>query len=169
MAPSAAAPVPARPVTATAAPVEVDDSGPELQSFNDVIALVVMKRDARLRVLLEEEVSLVRYEPGKIDIHLLPNAPRELANELREKLNAWTGRKWMVAVSAKPGARPVGEVRRAEKASLVEAARADPFVQRLLSEFPQAEILEVRDVALPEDAFLIENPDSEPDEESAAG
>ena len=154
---------------AAPAPPESDSDSPELTSFEDVVALVSMKRDARLRLALEDDVSLVRYEPGKIDLHLLPKASSELANELREKLNAWTGRKWMVAVSAKPGARPLGEVRREEKARLVEAARADPFMQKLLGEFPEAEILEVREAALPEDAFAIENPDSEPDEESAAG
>jgi DNA polymerase-3 subunit gamma/tau len=42
-------------------------------------------------VHLEEHVSLVRFDPaGSIELHLLAGAPKELANELREKLNAWT-------------------------------------------------------------------------------
>ncbi|KAB2848748.1 MAG: DNA polymerase III subunit gamma/tau [Hyphomicrobiaceae bacterium] len=164
-----AIPAQAPPMAPAVAAPDTGGEGPELNSFEDVIAFVAAKREARLRVLLEEDVSLVRYEPGKIDLHLLARAPKELANELREKLNAWTGRKWMVAVSAKPGARPIGEARREAKARLVEEARAEPFMKKLLGEFPEAEIVEVRDVALPEDAFAIENPDSEPDEESAAG
>ena len=46
------------------------------------------------------------FEPaGHIELHLLPGAPKELANELREKLNAWTGKRWMVALSKTPGER----------------------------------------------------------------
>ena len=57
------------------------------------------KRDARLKVMLENNVILVRYEPGQIDLYLLAGAPRELANELREKRNNWPVRKWIVALA----------------------------------------------------------------------
>ena len=102
---------------------ETSDTGsPEatvrpLNTFADVIALVGEKRDARLKIHLEDNVSLVKFDAtGAIDIFLLPGAPKELANDLREKLNRWTGRVWVVVLSKAAGETPVGEVNRARKA-----------------------------------------------------
>ena len=76
------------------------------------------RREAKLKVHLEEHVSLVKFDPaGSIELHLLPGAPKELANELREKLNAWTGKRWMVALSKTPGEPTIGEVQRERAAA----------------------------------------------------
>jgi DNA polymerase III subunit gamma/tau len=117
---------------------------PEFVTFTDVVNFVGIKRDARLKVMLEDNVSLVRFEPGQIDLYLLPGAPRELANELREKLNQWTGRKWMIAISREPGAKSLGEARREREDAELASAMRDPLVRDMLAHFPDAEILGVR-------------------------
>jgi DNA polymerase-3 subunit gamma/tau len=120
------------------------------RSFADVIALAGARRDARLKVHLEEHVSLVKFDPaGSIELHLLPGAPGEIANELREKLNAWTGRRWIVALSYAAGARPVGEMEREREAAELEAVKRHPAVQAVLQHFPGAEIKTVRKVPSP--------------------
>ena len=79
---------------------------PIVRTFAEVVALASARREAKLKVHLEEHVSLVKFDPaGSIELHLLAGAPKELANELREKLNAWTGKRWMVALSKAPGER----------------------------------------------------------------
>jgi DNA polymerase III subunit gamma/tau len=114
-------------------------------TFADVIELVGRHRDARLKVHLEEHVSLVRFDPaGSIDLHLLPAAPREVANELREKLNKWTDRRWIVAVSATMGEPPLGEVRRRHAAEELDAIARHPVVKAVLEKFPDAKIAGVR-------------------------
>jgi len=114
---------------------------PVLRSFADVVALAGERREAKLKVHLEEHVSLVRFEPaGSIELHLLAGAPKELANELREKLNAWTGRRWMVALSKAPGERTLGEVERERKAAEISEIRNHPAVAAVLQHFPDAEI-----------------------------
>src|SRR5262245_61067194 len=91
---------------------------PLLLSFADVVRLAGKRREAKLKVHLEEHVSLVKFDPtGSIELHLLPGAPRELPNELREKLNLWTQGRWMVALSKSPGERPRGESERARAAA----------------------------------------------------
>ena len=59
-----------------------------------------------------EQVRLVQFKPGTIEINPLPHAPRELGQELMRKLKAWTGRVWMVAVGDQEGAAPLGVQRR---------------------------------------------------------
>ncbi|MDP4361088.1 hypothetical protein QR510_31130, partial [Escherichia coli] len=75
-------------------------------------------------------VSLVKFDTaGGIELHLLAGAPRELPNELREKLNAWTGRRWMVALSNTAGQPAIGEVRRAREAAELADIQKHPAVE----------------------------------------
>ena len=129
-----------------------------LNTFADIVALARDKRDAKLMIALEDQVSLVRFDgaAGAIDLYLLPGAPAGLANDLREKLNKWTGRRWVTMLSKTPGERPLGEVRRERDALEREALRKHPAVAAVLEVFPDAEI-NVRPL------------DSIPDDDSATG
>jgi DNA polymerase-3 subunit gamma/tau len=114
-------------------------------SFADVVRLAGKRREAKLKVHLEEHVSLVKFDPaGSIELNLLPGAPKELANELREKLNLWTQGRWMVAVSTTPGEPPLGEAERARAAAEIAEIRKHPAVAAVLQQFPDAEISSVR-------------------------
>ena len=116
------------------------------RSFADVITLAAERRDAKLKVHLEEHVSLVKFDAhaGSIDLFLLPGAPGQIANELRERLIAWTQRRWVVLLSKEAGARPIGEVRREREAAELAALKTHPAVKAVLDEFPDARIAEVR-------------------------
>ena len=121
------------------------------RSFDAVIALASERRDMMLKLQLEDRVSLVKFDcaAGSIDLFLLPGAPAQLANELREKLNAWTQRKWVVVLSKAAGDRPRGEVRREREAAELETLKAHPAVKAVLDQFPDAKIAEIRELSLP--------------------
>lgn len=116
-----------------------------LNTFADVVALAGDKRDAKLRITLEDSVSLVRFDgaQGAIDIFLLPGANPDVGNDLREKLNKWTGRRWIVALSKTRGERPIGEVRREREAADLAALKTHPAVKAVLAAFPDADITPV--------------------------
>jgi DNA polymerase-3 subunit gamma/tau len=132
------------------------------RTFAEVVALVGTKRDAKLKIHLEDHVSLVKFDAvaGSIDIFLLPGAPPELANDLREKLNGWTTRRWVVVLSKEAGQPAIGEVRRAREAAELEQLKALPAVRAVLQAFPDAK-MEVRRIAGSET-------DTEDDKESEA-
>ena len=117
-----------------------------IRTFSDVVSLVGDRRDVRLKIKLEEQVSLVKFDAasGAIDLFLLPGAPSEIANDLREKLNAWTGRRWMVMLSKVRGERPLAEVRREREAAELAAIKAHPAVAAIFAEFPDAKITDIR-------------------------
>jgi DNA polymerase III subunit gamma/tau len=112
--------------------------------FEELIALAEEKRDLPTRTALERDVRLVRFEDGNLDIALEPGAPRSLVHELSRKLAEWTGRRWLVVVSAEAGAPSLRAQLEAQRSELVRGVRADPLVQAVLSRFPGAEILDVR-------------------------
>jgi DNA polymerase-3 subunit gamma/tau len=114
---------------------------PAPRSFGEVVALAGARREVKLKDDLEERVSLVKFDAaGSIELHLLPGAPKELGNELREKLNRWTGKRWVVALSNAPGERPLGEAQREREAAELREIQSHPAVAAVLQQFPGAKI-----------------------------
>ncbi len=130
-------------------PGEQEPPRPEPRSFEDVVALAEAKRDLKLKHALVEQVRLVQFKPGTIEINPLPHAPRELGQELMRKLKAWTGRVWIVAVSDEEGAAPLGQQRREKDAREIEKVREHPAVKQVMQHFPGARIAAVRPVDKP--------------------
>ncbi len=115
-----------------------------------MVALAEAKRDLKLKHALLEQVRLVHFKPGNIEVNPLPQAPRDLTQELMKKLKAWTGRVWIVAVSDEAGAPPLGTQRRERDARDIAAIREHPKVKEVLQHFPDARIAAVRPTARPE-------------------
>ena len=113
-------------------------------SFEELIALAADKRDLQTKAALERDVRLVHCEDGKLEIALEPGAAKTLVNDLSRKLGQWTGKRWMVVVSAEPGAPTVKSQLDARQAALERGVRADPLVKAVLERFPGAEIVGVR-------------------------
>jgi DNA polymerase-3 subunit gamma/tau len=140
---------------------ESREPSPELRSLEDVVALAESKRDLKLKHALLEQVRLVHFKPGNIEVNPLPQAPRDLTQELMRKLKTWTGRVWIVAVSDEKGAEPLGVQRREREAREIEAIREHPAVKEVMQHFPGARIAAVRPAPEPEQETAA--PD-EPDE-----
>jgi len=117
-----------------------------VSSFADVVNLVAQKRDAKLKMHLEDHVSLVRFDgaAGAIDLKLLEGAPPRIANDLRENLIRWTGRQWMVMLSSEDGQEPIGTVKRRRVQEKLDALKAKPAVAAVLEAFPDAKVVETK-------------------------
>lgn len=158
--PSAAAPLRAPPSTpgpqaqarrTDPQPVEaVAQPEVALRSLTDIVALAEANRDIKLKVELKKHVRLVRLEPGRLDVSLTDDAPKMLLNELTTKLQAWTGRKWMVALSREEGGQTLAEQETAKREDALADARSDPTVAAVLSRFPGARITDIRIPDAPE-------------------
>ena len=134
-----------------------------LKTFEDLVALAAEKRDVATKSALERDVRLVRFEDGKLEIALEPSAAKTLVGDLSKKLAEWTGRRWMIAVSAEAGAPPLRAQAEMRKAELKNDVRSDPLVRAVLTRFPGAEIVEVRPPAAAPTATADDMP---PDNES---
>jgi DNA polymerase-3 subunit gamma/tau len=122
-------------------------SGPRLLRFEDVVAMADARRDILLKSALEREVHLVRFEEGRIEMRLAQGGRSSLANDLSAALTAWTGCRWIVALSQEEGAPTLAEGARMATETRRENAAADPFVREALTRFPGAEIVDVRETA----------------------
>jgi DNA polymerase-3 subunit gamma/tau len=133
------------------APATIDAADAEaaeirvVRNFEELIALAVENRDLSIKSALERDVRLVRFEDGKLEIALESSARKMLIGELSKKFSEWTGRRWMVAVSAEAGSPSIRTQTEMRKAELKDTVRGDPLVQAVLTRFPGAEIVEVRE------------------------
>ncbi|WP_428699217.1 DNA polymerase III subunit gamma/tau [Stappia sp.] len=134
-------------------------------SLADCAALAAEKRDIRLKVEIERQMRLVRFEPGRIEIQPVRDADPDLAGRLGRKLSEWTGRRWIVTVSRTEGRPTLHEEREETQRQLISDAKAEPAVAALLATFPGAKVVDVR-VSTAEDTPLDMAPvedDTDPD------
>ncbi|KQP42173.1 DNA polymerase III subunit gamma/tau [Methylobacterium sp. Leaf106] len=124
-------------------------AGPRLARFEDVVAMADERRDIGLKMALEREVHLVRFEEGRIEFRLADGGRQSLANDLARSLDAWTGQRWIVALSKEVGEPTLAYKARAALESRHENAAAHPLVREVLARFPGAQIVDVRDKAPP--------------------
>ena len=115
-----------------------------LNSLADIAALAAEKREIRLKLAIERQMRPVKFEQGRIEIALVPNADREMVQELAKKLSDWTGSRWLVIVSREEGGATISEGREAAQTQLLDDARSDPLVAAVMRRFPGARIVDVR-------------------------
>lgn len=115
-----------------------------IDRFEDLVALATEKRDIMMKRALESEMRLVRFEDGKLEFAPVSDAPHNLASEIGRKLQEWTGRRWIIAVSSEKGSDTLREVADRETATVLADAKSDPLVQAVLAQFPGARVIDVR-------------------------
>jgi DNA polymerase-3 subunit gamma/tau len=136
------------PSGAAAAPALAPDTSlARFATFPAVVDLIRANRDVRLLVDVETYVRLVRYAPGRIEFEPAPDAPRDLAATLSQRLQSWTGARWGVSIVAGGGAPTVLEERGAAQRAAEDEARKNPVVQAIFAFFPAAKFRAVRTVA----------------------
>ncbi|MFP6688934.1 MAG: DNA polymerase III subunit gamma/tau [Alphaproteobacteria bacterium] len=119
--------------------------GADITCLEDIVALAGQHREVDLRHWLVSDVHLVRFSPGHIELRQNEIVLEPMAGELGEKLQAWTGRRWMVALSEEPGEPTLEERAAAKVAAKLRAAEDDPLVRQVLKIFPDAQISGLRE------------------------
>ncbi len=113
-------------------------------TFQRVIDLIAANRDQLLKEQVMSGVRLVSYQPGRIEFEPSPKAPADLAQRLGQRLQSWTGVRWVVSVTSEGGAPTMREAEEAEIEALKEEAKQDPTVAAILNVFPNAQIGELK-------------------------
>ncbi|MEO3384808.1 DNA polymerase III subunit gamma/tau [Mesorhizobium sp. CAU 1741] len=153
----------ARPEIEPAPSMPEPEAKARINAIADIIALADANRDMRLKVMLKQYVRPVRIEDGKLEVALTGDAPKTLLNDLSNRLQDWTGRRWVVSLSREQGGSTLAEVEAAKRETAFLDARSDPAVAAILSRFPGAKIIDVRIPDAPEVDELDEPANQLPD------
>jgi DNA polymerase-3 subunit gamma/tau len=133
-----------------------------LDSFDAVVELFKAKKEGILLTHIMNDVHLVRFEPGRIELRPTEKAPANLTNRMTACLNEWTGTRWFISVSGDLGAPTLKQQAQAHEAEMRRRAAEHPLVKAVLDAFPGATIDSVRDLTTPE-----AKPESDADEDAA--
>ncbi len=136
---------------------------PVLQSFNDVLALIEQRRDIALRLDVERFVRPVSFRPGAIEFEPAPGAPANLAQRLVSRLKEWTGQPWLIAAQGGGGAESLWERQKREEGETRDEVGTDPFVRAVMAAFPGTEIIQIRNLPVPDLAPLDETTGTDDD------
>jgi len=117
----------------------------DLKSFEDIIELVKLNKNIRLQYDLENNVSLVSFERGKIELNILNNDEKILFT-LSNKLQEWTHEKWLVVSSSLQGKKTIKEVRDDEEFELQSLIKEHPIYKKAIMEFDTVEISSIEEV-----------------------
>jgi len=121
-----------------------------VSDFAGIVALAGEKRDIRFKDSLERFVRPITVADGRIEMALEQGADPAIANELSRKLEQWTGKRWIVAVSRAGGGETIAQQKKDAKASAFKWAREQKDVQAILKAFPGAEITNVTEIEVTE-------------------
>ena len=121
----------------------IEDPLQQFKTFEDVVSLIRFNRDMKLLVETENYLRLVKYQPGRIEFQLTPEASSDIPSRLAKKLKSWTGENWGVTIVNKGGGPTIAEKRDAGKQNLHLKVMEHPMVKSVLENFPGSNIHEV--------------------------
>ena len=127
-----------------AVPAPASDDAHQPKSLEELVALAQEKRDLQLAHDIRRFVRPVSMEPGRLVIGLAEGAPADFTRQLAAKLQALTGRRWLVLKEDGVRAPTLAEKERAQQDTLLQRAQEDAAVRAVLAQFPEARILKVR-------------------------
>jgi DNA polymerase-3 subunit gamma/tau len=116
-------------------------------------------RDGQLKYQIENHMHVVRFERGRIEFRPTERAPQSLAADLTAKISNWTGERWIVSISNATGQATLAEQKRAAEQAMRLEIRNHPLVAEALTHFPDAELMDVRDMVQAAAPVLVDEPD----------
>ena len=116
-----------------------------IQSFQDLLDLTNKHKEIELKFDLERNVRLVKFEQGKIDISFNENLSKDFIKNISNKLNEWTGKRWIISLSKDEGETTVYEKKNQQKTELLEQMKQSEIYKKIMATFPDIELVDVKD------------------------
>ena len=113
-------------------------------SFEDLIHISSKKKDVHLKYDLENNVNLIKFSEGKIDISFNENLDKDFVRNLSKKLFEWTGNRWVITLAKELGKKTFSESKKMEKDKFLENEKKGEIYKKFKNIFSDGELLEVK-------------------------
>jgi len=113
-------------------------------SFEDLISLSSIKKEIQLKYDLENNVNLIKFSEGKIDISFNEKLDRNFVRNLSQKLLEWTGNRWVITLAKQEGQKTFSKLQEIKKKELLDQEKKSEIYKKFKNIFPDAELLEVK-------------------------
>ena len=129
---------------AVSAPQSVPVANANLTTLSEIVGFLEQNGAMILASQVIQSVELIKLEPQRLEFHPADGADQKLASDLGKKLSDLTGARWIVTVSMKQGQPTLAAQHRAAIETEMNAVKADPVIARILTAFPNTEILSIQ-------------------------
>ena len=141
--------------------VRLSDPAPETNeefimspsSFEQLAALFETKGKPDIAFHLNDNVRLVSFDQGRIDIRTNDRVPKTMTGRMARLLKQWTGQNWVISLSSEFGEDTLYEKEKAEQAALKEMVMENELIKSILDTFAGASLSDIRKI---KDDFAIE-------------
>jgi len=113
-------------------------------SFEDLIDLCNKKKEIKLKYELENNVNLVTFAAGRIEMAFNENLDKDFIKDLSNKLYEWTYKRWIISLSKKEGAISKKQEKQINKNKIFEDAQKSTIYKKVLETFSDAELIDVK-------------------------
>ncbi len=121
-----------------------DKTKERILSFEDLIYLTSKKKEVQLKYDLENNVNLIKFSEGKIDISFNQNLDKNFVRNLSSKLVQWTGSRWVITLSKEIGNKTFSENQAMKKEEQLNDEKKGDIYKKFKNIFSDAELLEVK-------------------------
>ncbi len=116
----------------------------KVSSFEELILLSARKKEIQLKYDLENNVNLIKFSEGKIDISFNENLDKNFVRNLSKKLLEWTGTRWVITLTKKMGQKTFSEIQSIKKQELFDQEKKEEIYKKFKNIFSDGELLEVK-------------------------
>ena len=125
--------------------LEKDTNMKKVLSLEDLIFLSSEKKEIQLKYDLENNVNLIKFSEGKIDISFNEKLDKNFVRSLSEKLLEWTGNRWVITLAKEIGQKTFSELKEIKKKTLIQQEKKGKIYKKFKSIFSDVELLEVKE------------------------
>ncbi len=116
----------------------------QIESFENLLTNCAIKKEMKLKYELENNVHLVKFEQGRIEISFNDNLYKDFVKDLSYKLFEWTGERWIITFSKIKGEISFKEKENNKKIKLIKEAKKSNLYKTMIEKFPDAELIDVK-------------------------
>ncbi len=117
-----------------------------INSFKDLLDVCYSKKEIKLKYDLENNVNLVKFENGRIEISFNDNLDKNFVKDLSTKLLEWTNQRWIISFSKSKGEISIKDKEKNKKKELIEKAKKSDLYKNMLNYFSDAELIDIKNI-----------------------
>ena len=114
-----------------------------IESFNELLNVCFIKKEIKLKYELENNVNLVKFENGRIEISFNDNLDKDFVKDLSTILLDWTNQRWIISFSKKQGEMSVKDKEKNNKKELIANSKKSDLYKTMMTYFPDAELVDI--------------------------
>ena len=116
-----------------------------INSYEKIIDIAGQNKNLILKKFLQEDVRLVSFESGHIDINV-NEGNEEIIKDLIAKLYEWTEQRWIINVSTKRGEDTILEKEKQKQDNIIDELSNTDDMKKVFEAFPETEITSVNKI-----------------------